>query len=104
MEDTKIQPTPVKIKEKPTTPNWKGGWGKRKQKQDLFAKTQRRVRMKTPFGPSLKAFGAFFNDKAKDWEQLDWDKFDLSAFAAMELEDVAQRAATDRQIGARSRA
>ena len=46
--------------------------------------------MKTPFGPSLKAFGAFFNDKAADWDQLDWDKFDLSAFAATELaEDIS---------------
>ena len=59
------------------------------QKADLFEKTKRRIRMKTPFGPSLKAFGAFFDDKAADWDQLDWDKFGLSVYAAMELaEDI----------------
>ena len=46
--------------------------------------------MKTPFGPSLRAFGAFFNDKASDWDQLDWSEFDLSAYAATELaEDIS---------------
>ena len=46
--------------------------------------------MKTPFGPSLKAFGAFFDDKAADWDQLDWNKFDLAAYAATELaEDIS---------------
>ena len=46
--------------------------------------------MKTPFGPSLKAFGAFFNDKATDWNQIEWADFDLSAYAATELaEDIS---------------
>ena len=66
MVDTKTEPTPVTSNEKTTNPNWKAESGKRKKKVDLFEKTKRRIRMKTPFGPSLKAFGAFFDDKASD--------------------------------------
>ena len=57
MVDTKTEPTPVTNNEKMTNPNWKAESGKRKKKVDLFEKTKRRIRMKTPFGPSLKAFG-----------------------------------------------
>ena len=86
MADTKIEPTPVTNNERTEKPNWwKNESGKRKKQADLSEKTKRRIRMKTPFGPSLRAFGAFFNDKASDWDQLDWSEFDLSAYAATEL-------------------
>merc|ERR1711920_685104 len=90
MVDTEIEPTLITNNEKLINLNRQAESGKRKNKADLFEKTKRRIRMKTPFGPSLRAFGSFFDDKAVDWDQLDWDKFDLSAYAATELaEDIS---------------
>ena len=90
MVDTEIEPTLITNNEKLINLNRQAESGKRKKKADLFEKTKRRIRMKTPFGPSLRAYGTFFNDKASDWDQLDWSEFDLSAYAATELaEDIS---------------
>merc|ERR1712113_738205 len=90
MVDTEMHHPLVTDQERLLNMNRQAESGKRKKQTDLFEKTKRRIRMKTPFGPSLRAFGSFFDDKAVDWDQLDWDKFDLSAYAATELaEDIS---------------
>eukprot|EP00959_Pyramimonas_sp_CCMP1952_P309156 6469719-Pyramimonas_sp.AAC.1 len=76
MVDAKIGPTPITNNEERATPNRRAESGKRRKNTDLFEKTKRWIRMKTPYGPSLRAVGTFFDDKASDWDQLDWSDFD----------------------------
>ncbi|CAK0828505.1 unnamed protein product, partial [Prorocentrum cordatum] len=50
---------------------------KRKVKTDLFEKTKRRVRMRTNFGPALRSYCAFFNDRLADGYQLDGEDLEI---------------------------
>ena len=56
MADTEMDPPLVTNQEKLHNMNRQAESGKRNKQADLFEKTKRRIRMKTPFGPSLRAF------------------------------------------------